>query len=118
MALSCRQQRLLGAIDHQLTNADPQLASLLGAFGQLCAGAPLPAREQLPTWASRLRSFLWEAFAAGAWPASAFTDPYMTDAAGHPGAGHGSVFPPGQGLQAPDWPGQGGRHGRRPRGKG
>ena len=86
MALPCRQQRLLEAIDHQLTNADPHLAWLLGAFGQRWADAPLPAREQFPTWASRLRSLLWEALAVTAWPVPPVTDPPMTDAGGHPGA--------------------------------
>jgi hypothetical protein len=96
MALPCRQQRLLEAIDHQLTNADPHLAWLLGAFGRLCADEPLPARE-------------------GAWPVPPLTDPPATDAAGHAGAGHGSILPPGQVRQSPDWHG---RHGRRPRGRG
>jgi hypothetical protein len=118
MALPCRQQRLLEAIDHQLTSADPHLAWLLGAFGRLWADEPLPGREQLPTWASRLRSFLWEALAAGAWPVPPLMDPPVTDAAGHPGAGHGSILPPGQVRQLPDWPGRSGRHGRRPGGRG
>lgn len=118
MALPCRQQRLLEAIDHQLTNTDPHLAWLLGAFGQLWADEPLPAREKLPTWASRFRSFLWEAFATGAWPTPPLTDSPMTDAAGHPGAGHGSILPPGQVRRSPDWPGQSGRPGRRPRWRG
>jgi hypothetical protein len=95
MALPARQQRLLDAIDGQLANADPHLAWLLGSFGRLWADQPLPAREQFPTWASRLRSLLWEALAATAWPAAPLTDPSMTDAAGHPGPGHGPALPPG-----------------------
>ena len=116
MALPCRQQRLLEAIDHQLTNADPHLAWLLGSFGQRWADEPLPAREQLPAWASRLRSLLCEAFAAGGWPGPPLTDPTVTGADGYAGAGPGSVLPPGRVRQAPDWPGRSGRHGRRPRG--
>jgi hypothetical protein len=118
MALPCRQQRLLEAIDQQLTDADPHLAWLLGAFGRLWADEPLPAREQLPTWASRLRSLLWEAFAVTAWPMPPLADPPMTDAAGHPGAEYGSVPAPGEIRQAPDWPGRSGRHDRRRRGRG
>jgi len=118
MALSCRQQRLLEAIDRQLVGADPDLARLLDAFGRRWTDEPLPAREQLPTWASRVRSLLWEAFAATAWPVLPLTDPPVTGAAGHPGAGHGPVLPLGQVRQAPSWPAQSGRHGRRPRRKG
>ncbi|HET6192172.1 MAG TPA: hypothetical protein VFE59_34830 [Trebonia sp.] len=119
MALPCRQQRLLEAIDRQLADADPHLAWLLGAFGRLWADEPLPAREQLSTWASRLRSLLWEAFAAGAWPMPPLTDPPVTAAGGHPGAEHDSLPAPGGERQAaPDWPGRDGRHGRRPRGRG
>jgi hypothetical protein len=118
MALPSRQQRVLEAIDHQLTSADPHLAWRLGAFGQLWADEPLPAREQLSTWASRLRSLLWEALAGGAWPVPPFTDPSVTDAAARRGPGDGSVLPPGQLRQSPDWPGRSGRSGRRPRGRG
>lgn len=89
MALPGRQQRLLDAIDRQLANTDPHLAWLFGSFGQRCAGEPLPAGEQLPTWASRLRSLLWEAFAATAWPVPPVTDQPVTDTAGRPGGGHG-----------------------------
>ena len=112
MALSCRQQRLIEATGRQLAGEDPDLARLLGAFGRLWADEPLPAREQLPTWASRLRSLLWEAFAATAWPVPPLTGPPVTGAAGHPGGGHGSVLPPGQARQATDRPGL---PGRRPR---
>jgi hypothetical protein len=119
MALSRRQQRLLEVIDQQMTSADPRLAWLLGTFGRLWAGEPLPAREQLPTRASRFWSGLWEALAAGAWPAPPPTDPPMTEAAGCPGAGHGSIpAPPGQARQAPGRPAQSDPDGRRPRGGG
>jgi len=119
MALPRRQQRLLEAIDRQMTNADPRLARLFGTFGRLWAGEPLPAREQLPTRASRFWSGLWEALAQGAWPAPPLTDVSVTDAAGNPGAGHGSIpAPPGQARQAPDGPAQSGQDDRRPRGRG
>lgn len=118
MALRCRQQRLVEAIDQELTDEDPHLAWLLDSFGRLWANEPLPAREQLPTWATRLRSVLWEAFAVTAWPVLPLTDPPKTNAAGHPGEGHGSILPPGSVRQAPDWPGRSGRHDRWPRDKG
>jgi hypothetical protein len=78
MALPRRQQRLLEAIEHQMTSADPRLAWMLGTFGRLWADEPLPAREQLPTRTSRFWPGLWEAFALGAWPAPPLTDPPMT----------------------------------------
>jgi len=87
MALSRREQRLLKAIDRQMTSADPRLAWL---FSRLRAGEPQPAREQLPTRARRFWPGLWQALAAGAWPALPPTDPHMTDAARGPGAGRGS----------------------------
>jgi hypothetical protein len=119
MALPRRQQRLLEAIDHQMTSADPRLAWLLGAFGRLWAGEPPPAREQLPTRASRFWSGLWEALATGAWAAPPLTDPPVTDAAGGPGAGRGSIpAPPGRARPGPDGPAQSGRDDRRPRGRG
>jgi len=119
MALPRRQQRILEAIDRQMTSADPHLAWLLGTFGRLWADEPLPAREQLPTPASRFWSGLREALAAGAWLAPPLTNPTMTDATGGPGAGHGSVPPPpGQARQAPDRPGRSGRDDRPPRGSG
>jgi hypothetical protein len=118
VGLPRRQQRLLEAIDRQLADADPDLARLLDAFGRVWADEPLPAREQLHTWASRLRSLLWEALAATAWPVPPLTDPPVTGAAGDPGAGHGPVLPPGQVRQAPDWPAQSGRHGGRQRRRG
>jgi hypothetical protein len=102
MALPRRQRRVLDAIDDQLTSADPHLARRLGAVGSHPADEPLPAREQLTTWASRLRFFLWEAFAAGAWPVPPLADPPMAGAAWHPGAGHGSILPRGQARQSPD----------------
>jgi hypothetical protein len=117
MALPRRQQRLLEAIDRQTTSADPSLAWLLGTFGRLRAGEPMPAREQLPTRASRFWSGLWEALAAGAWPAPPLTDRPVTDAAAGLGAGRGSIpTPPGRAPQGPDGPAQTGQADRRPRG--
>jgi hypothetical protein len=114
MALSRRQRRILEAIDHQMTSADPRLAWLFGTFGRLWAGKPLPAREQLPTRASRFWSGLREALAAGAWLALPVTDPPMTDAAGGTGTGRGSIpASPGQPPQAPDRPAQSGQDDRR-----
>jgi len=84
MALPRRQRRLLKAIDRQTSAADPRLAWLFGIFGQLWAGEPLPAREQLNTRATRFRSGLWEALAAGAWPAPPFTGPSPSRARGVP----------------------------------
>ncbi len=95
MGLPGRQQRLLEAIDHQLTDADPHLARLLGAFGQLWACEHVPAREQLPARASRLWSFLRDALAASAWPVPLLTDPPVTDAAGRPRPGRDATPPPG-----------------------
>jgi hypothetical protein len=119
MALPRRQQRLPEAIDHQVTSADPRLARLFGTFGRLWAGERLPARELRPTRASRLWPGLWEALAAGVWPAPPLTDPPMADAAGGPSAGRGSIpAPPGQARQAPDGPAQSGQDDRQPRGRG
>ena len=119
MALPRRQQRLLEAIEHQMASADPRLARLLGTFGRLWAGEPLPAREQLPTRACRFWPGLREALAAGAWALPPLTDPPMTDAAGGPGPGRGSIpAPPGQARQAPDGPAQNGQDDHRPRGRG
>jgi hypothetical protein len=89
MALPRRQRRHLDAIDHQMTSADPRLAWLLGTFDRLWAGEPLPAREQLPTRASRFCRGLWEALATGAWLAPPLTDLHVTEAAGRPGRGRG-----------------------------
>ena len=44
MALPRRQQRLLEAIDHQMSGADPRLAWLLGTFGPLARRAPARPR--------------------------------------------------------------------------
>lgn len=77
MALPRRQQRLLEAIDHQMSGADPRLAWLLGTFGRIWAGEPLPAREQLPTRASRFWPGLWEALAAGTWLAPSNQDDHV-----------------------------------------
>lgn len=101
MALPRRQQRLLEAIDHEMTRADPRLAWLLGTFGLLWAGEPMPAWEQFPTRASRFWPGLLGILAAGAWPFLPFTDPPMTGAAGGPGA---IPTQPGQAPQAPEGP--------------
>ncbi len=77
MALPRRQQRLLEAIDHQMSGADPRLAWLLGTFGRIWAGEPLPAREQLPTRASRFWPGLREALAAGTWLAPSNQDDHV-----------------------------------------
>jgi len=119
MALPRRQRRLLEAIDHQMTSADPRLTRLFGTFGRLWAGEPLPAREQLSTRAGRFWSGLREALAAGAWAALPLTDPPMTEAAGGPGAGRGSIAtPPGRARQGPDGPARSSQAERRPRGRG
>src|SRR5579863_6224413 len=113
MALTRRQQRLLEAIDAQMASADPRLAWLLGTFGRFWAGEPLPAREQLPTRASRSWSGLWEALAAGAWPVPPLTDPPVAGTAGGPVAGRGSIPDlPGQARQAPGVAAQSGQPGR------
>jgi hypothetical protein len=110
MALPRRQRRLLDAIDHQVTGADPRLAQLLGEFGRLWAGEPMPAREQLPARASRFWPGLWEALAAGAWAASPLPDLPMTDAAGRSGAERGSTpAAPDRARQEPDGPAQSGQ---------
>ena len=114
MALPRRQQRLLEAIEHQMTSTDPRLAWMLGTFGRLWAGEPLPAREQLPARTSRFWPGLWEALALGAWAAPPLTDPPMTDAAARPGARRGSRFTArDQGAQGPDRPTQSGQADRR-----
>jgi hypothetical protein len=105
MALPRRQGRLLDAIDHLVTGADPRLAQLFGAFGRLRAGEPLTAREQLPARASRFWSALWEALAAGGWAAPTLTDLPMTEAACRPGAGSASMpTVPDRARQEPDGP--------------
>ena len=114
MALPRRQRRLLDAIDHQMTSADPRLAWLLGTFGRLWAGEPLPAREQLPARASRFRPGLWKALTAGAWLAPPLTDLRVTEAAGRPGSGRDSVpDAPDMARQEPDGPAESGRADRR-----
>ena len=120
MTLPRREQRLLDAIDQELTSADPHLEWLLGPsgpFGRLCAGEPLPAREQLPESASRLRSFLWEALAGAAWSVPPLPDPPVIGAAGQSSVEYRPVPPPGQRGQAPDRPGQGRQPGHGSRGK-
>jgi hypothetical protein len=101
MPLPRRQQRLIEAIDHQLTGTDPRLAWLFSTFGRLWAGEPLPAREQLCTRAGGFWSSVREALAAGAWPVTGLP---VTDASG---AGRGSIpSAPDQARKAADGPGR------------
>ena len=48
MSLSHHQQRQLYRIESGLLRADPQLAEMLGTFGELTAGQALPSWEQVP----------------------------------------------------------------------
>jgi hypothetical protein len=107
MALPRRQQRLLEAIDHQITSADPRLAWMLGTFGRLWADEPLPAREQLTTRRSRFWPGLWQVLALSGWAVLPLTELPMTDAAGRARARRGSTSTaPDQDAQGPDGPAQ------------
>ena len=55
MSLSHHQQRQLHRIETGLLRADPQLAAMLGIFGQISAGQAMPAREQVPARRDRVR---------------------------------------------------------------
>ena len=55
MSLSHHQQRQLYRIESGLLRADPQLATMLGIFGQLSAGQAMPSWEQVPTRRDRVR---------------------------------------------------------------
>ena len=48
-------QRQLYRIETGLLGADPQLAEMLGIFGQLSAGQAMPSWEQVPTRRDRVR---------------------------------------------------------------
>jgi hypothetical protein len=60
MVLSVREQRQLDTIGEAVSSSDARLASMLGTFGRLTAGEPMPDREQLIRLAGRARR---------AWPA-------------------------------------------------
>ena len=55
MSLSHHHQRQLYRIESGLLGADPQLAEMLGIFGQLSAGQAMPSWEQVPTRRDRAR---------------------------------------------------------------
>ena len=55
MSLSHHHQRQLYRIESGLLGADPQLAEMLGIFGELSAGQTMPAWEQVPTRRDRVR---------------------------------------------------------------
>jgi hypothetical protein len=55
MVLSVREQRQLDTIDQVVSGSDARLASMLGTFGRLTAGEPMPDREQLIRLAGRAR---------------------------------------------------------------
>ena len=55
MSLSHHQQRQLYRIETGLLGADPQLAEMLGIFGELSAGQAMPARERVPARRDRVR---------------------------------------------------------------
>jgi hypothetical protein len=105
MTLPRRQRRLLGAIDRQLTSADPRLARLLGAFGRHWAGESLPAHEQLPVRTGPSWPGLWRILAAGAWGAPPLIDLPAAGAARTTGTERGAASAaPDQTTQGPDGP--------------
>jgi hypothetical protein len=55
MSLNHHHQRQLYRIESGLLRADPQLAAMLGIFGQLTAGQAMPAWEQVPARPDRVR---------------------------------------------------------------
>jgi hypothetical protein len=69
-----RQRRLLRLAGDQL-RADPDLARLSRALGDLAAGEAMPGHEQLPGRASRFWDAIWDALCESAWLAAAMPDP-------------------------------------------
>jgi hypothetical protein len=63
MVLSVREQRQLDTIGEDVSRSDTRLASMLGTFGRLTAGEPMPDREQLRRLAGRARR-AWRAACA------------------------------------------------------
>jgi hypothetical protein len=55
MSLSHHHQRQLYRIETGLLQADPQLAAMLGVFGELSASQAMPSWEQVPTRRDRAR---------------------------------------------------------------
>jgi len=55
MSLSHHQQHQLHRIETGLLRADPQLAEMLGIFGNLSAGQAMPSWEQVPARRDRVR---------------------------------------------------------------
>jgi hypothetical protein len=65
MTLSYRQERLLRHTDRELSESDPDLASMLSIFARITAAERLPAWEQLGARLTRALSvLLWPVAAA------------------------------------------------------
>lgn len=54
MSLSAHDQRVLDVMEHRLSDAAPELASLLAGFTRLAAGEEMPVRERIRAGWQRL----------------------------------------------------------------
>jgi hypothetical protein len=86
MTLSYRQERLLRRADRELTESDPDLASMLSIFARIAASDRLPAWEQLGARLTRGLSVLL-------WPVAAlvFLAVFMVDGEIRPATARGAA---------------------------